>query len=63
MNICINKQTNQKMLYTEYAYFIHVILNDYFNDDLLNKTKLELIDMFRFQVFTPDIFKKYFEKE
>jgi hypothetical protein len=63
MNICINKQTKQKMLYTEYAYFIHVILNDYFNDDLLNKTKLELIDMFRFQVFTPDTFKKYFEKE
>jgi hypothetical protein len=62
MKICINKQTKQKMFYTEYSYFIHVILNDYFNEDLLNKTKLELIDLFRIQVFTPDTFKKYFDK-
>ncbi len=51
------------MFYTEYAYFIHVILNDYYDEILLNKTKLELIDMFRYQVFTPDTFNKYFEKE
>jgi hypothetical protein len=62
MNICINKQTKQKMFYTEYAYYIHVILNDYYDETLLNKTKLELIDMFRLQVFTPDTFKKYFDK-
>ena len=63
MDICINKQTKQKMFYTEYFYFIHVILNDYYDETLLNKTKLQLIDMFSFQVFTPDTFKKYFEKE
>jgi hypothetical protein len=63
MDICINKQTKQRMFYTEYAYFIHVILNDYYDESLLNKTKLELIDMFRYQVFTPDTFNKYFEKE
>ena len=62
MDICINKETKQKMFYTEYAYYIHVILNDYFNEHLLNKTKLELINMFRIQVFTPDTFKKYFDK-
>ena len=62
MNICINKQTKQKMFYIEYAYYIHVILNDYYDETLLNKTKLELIDMFRLQVFTPDTFKKYFDK-
>ena len=62
MDICINKQTKQKMFYTEYSYYIHVILNDYYDETLLNKTKLELIDMFRFQVFTPDTFNKYFEK-
>ena len=50
------------MFYTEYSYFIHVILNDYYNESLLKKTKLELIDLFGIQIFTPDTFKKYFDR-
>lgn len=63
MNIAINRQTNQKMIYYKYSYFYYVILNDYFNDDLLNKTILELSNIFSAQSLTPEQFKEYFYEQ